>query len=253
MLNSVNMNTNETDTSVDMKHSKDGLTWTQYDFNPIPLAAGETLYLKGNNENGFSAVNNRLCVFGDLSPMGGQTTPSTGKFECHGNIMSLLYGDDFDGKDTIPTPYCFNSLFYYCEGLLTAPELPATTLSDNCYFAMFASCTSLTKAPELPATTLADDCYAYMFDYCTSLTTAPELHATTLAKRCYMAMFYGCTNLNHITMLATDMSAEDCFNGWVEDVSSTGIFVKHPDATGTNFIEVCVPKGWTVIDYDFNN
>ena len=251
-LTSLNMATGEADTSVDLKYSKDGVTWTQYDFNPIPLAAGETLYLKGNNENGFSNEQ-RICIFGDLSTMGIPSTPSTGKFECHGNIMSLLYGDEFEDKTTIPNASCFMYMFAMCNGLLTSPELPATTLADRCYYDMFSGCESLTKAPELPATTLADDCYAYMFINCTSLTTAPELHATTLAKRCYMAMFYGCTNLNHITMLVTDISAEDCFNGWVEDVSSTGIFVKHPDATGTNFIEVCVPKGWTVIDYDFNN
>lgn len=53
-LTSIDMKTSEADNSVDLKHSKDGVTWIQYDFNPIPLAAGETLYLKGSNENGFT-------------------------------------------------------------------------------------------------------------------------------------------------------------------------------------------------------
>ena len=194
------MATGEADNSVDLKHCKDGVTWTQYDFNPIPLAAGETLYLKGNNENGFSGEQ-RLCTFGDLSSIGMSNTPSTGKFECHGNIMSLLYGDDFEDKTTIPSETCFGYLFFNCSGLTTAPELPATTMTEMCYYGMFD----------------------------------------------------GCTSLNHITMLATYISAYNCLNGWVNGVSSTGTFVKHPDMdslpTGTSGI----PEGWTVIDYDFKN
>ena len=67
-LTSINPKTGEADNSVDLKHSKDGITWTQYDFNPIPLAVGETLYLKGNNENGFTDSRlGRLCTFGDIT------------------------------------------------------------------------------------------------------------------------------------------------------------------------------------------
>jgi hypothetical protein len=221
-LTSVNFNTGEADTSVDLKHSKDGLTWTQYDFNPIPLAAGETLYLKGNNENGFSYEDVktgevRLCTFGNTTHDG----VTTGKFECHGNIMSLLYGDDFEDKDTIPNMGCFT---------YTLAVTPITT------------------APELPATTLTESCYAGMFGGCESLTTAPELPATTLSKECYLSMFWRCTSLNHITMLATDISASYCLSDWVDGVSSTGTFVKHPDMdslpTGTSGI----PNGWTVED-----
>ena len=257
-LTSVNMATGEADTSVDLKHSKDGLTWTQHDFNPIPLAAGETLYLKGNNENGFCYMNmetaeGRMCTFGDLSFIGIQNTPSTGKFECHGNIMSLLYGDDFEGKTTIPSAKCFTYLFANCSGLTTAPELPATTLADTCYFAMFYGSESLTTAPELPATTLVDGCYNGMFRGCTSLTTAPELPATTLEPSCYDSMFGDCTNLSRITMLATNISASSCLYHWVDGVSSTGTFVKHPDMASLPTGKSGIPEGWTVIDYDFKN
>lgn len=281
-LTSINPNTGEADNSVDLKHSKDGITWTQYDFNPILLAAGETLYLKGNNENGFSYLNEetgeqRVCSFGDTSSFDVPNTPSTGKFECHGNIMSLLYGDDFEDKTTIPNIGCFLYLFYLCKGLLTAPELPATTLAEGCYSGMFSGCESLTTAPKLPATRLANSCYNYMFYYCTKLTTAPELPATTLtegcyyqmfrnctslttapelpatalASNCYERMFYNCKSLNHITMLATDISAKDCLYNWVGDISSTGTFVKHPDMDSLPTGSYGIPNGWTVIDYDF--
>jgi hypothetical protein len=149
--------------------------------------------------------------------------------------------------------YCYDSMFYNCTSLTTAPELPATTLTDYCYNSMFYRCTSLTTAPELPATTLADYCYQSMFEDCTSLTTAPELPATTLAMYCYSYMFYNCKRLNHITMLATDISANRCLYKWVLFVSSTGTFVKNhtmtslPTATSSNYF-AGIPSGWTVVN-----
>lgn len=151
---------------------------------------------------------------------------STGRFNAEGNIMSLMYGDNFANQTALPnsswkfawgvfyqnsrlvsaenlvlpattlTDSCYNYMFYGCTALTTPPKtLPATTLTSSCYTNMFKNCTSLTTAPELPATTLANACYGYMFNGCTSLTTAPELPATTLANHCYNGMFSGCTSL----------------------------------------------------------
>ena len=141
--------------------------------------------------------------------------------------------------------FCYYDMFAECSSLTTAPVLPATTLAESCYSQMFLGCTSLTSAPALSATTLAGGCYNGMFDSCTSLTKAPVLPATTLAGGCYSYMFLDCTKLNYIKMLATDISAYDCLFKWVNGVSSTGTFIKHPDAnipTGTSGI----PDGWTV-------
>jgi hypothetical protein len=240
-LTSVNANTGEADTSVDLKHSKDGITWTQYDFTPIPLAAGETLYLKGNNENGFSYMDletggGRVCTFGH--PTSGDSG-TTGLFICLGNIMSLLYGDDFEDKTTIPSVGCFYRLFYNCRGLLTAPELPATTLTEYCYSWMFASCdgmipdADLESIPEFPI-------------------TSPKLPATTLTDYCYSYMFAS-TPLNRITMLATDISASDCLDFWVAYLPPSGTFVKHPDMDSLPTGIDGIPEGWRVIDYDFKN
>ena len=139
---------------------------------------------------------------------------------------------------------CYAAMFYGCTSLTKAPELPATTAVYLCYDSMFQGCTSLTKAPALPATILGRECYKDMFYGCTSLTKAPELPATTLAEECYSGMFYGCTSLNYIKMLATVWATRPLIK-WVEGVSSTGTFIKHPDAnipTGANGI----PSGWTV-------
>lgn len=205
---------------------------------------------------------------------------SIGKFNIKGNIMSLLYGDDFIGKTVFPknTPgefpfsllfvntdvvdasklvlpattlvdSCYDGMFQNCKSLVKAPKiLPAMTLANSCYAGMFNGCTSLVTAPELPATTLAEYCYNSMFRGCTSLITAPALPATTLADSCYIAMFDGCTSLDNIKCLATDISANNCTGNWVDGVASSGTFVKNASmnewTTGTSGI----PEGWTVIN-----
>ncbi len=140
---------------------------------------------------------------------------------------------------------CYTEMFSGCTSLSTAPELPATTLAHTCYAAMFSGCTSLIIAPELPATTLAVGCYASMFSGCTSLASAPELPATTLSEECYFYLFQGCSNLNHIKCLATDISASKCLYSWVTGVSSSGVFIKDPDATWPTG-DSGIPEGWTV-------
>ena len=141
---------------------------------------------------------------------------------------------------------CYQSMFYGCTSLTTAPVLPATTLAEKCYSYMFRGCTSLVNIPSiLPATTLADSCYLTMFYGCKNITTAPELPATTLASNCYEGIFYGCKKLTYIKMLATDISASSCLNRWVENVSSTGTFIKHPVAVLPTGISG-IPSGWTV-------
>ena len=142
---------------------------------------------------------------------------------------------------------CYSSMFSNCTSLITAPELPAITLEHQCYEYMFYGCTSLITAPELPATALQANCYSYMFYGCTSLTTAPELPATTLEQECYCNMFNGCSSLNYIKCLATDISAWGCTTSWVNDVASSGTFVKNSSTdwktkTGSSGI----PYHWTV-------
>ena len=143
--------------------------------------------------------------------------------------------------------YCYENMFLRCTSLVNAPALPATELKGECYRFMFRNCTSLVNAPTLPATTLGVDCYRYMFEGCTSLRTAPTLPATRLLSDCYYGMFRGCSNLNYIKMLATDMTETNCLTNWVDGVSPTGTFIKHPDfdlPTGTSGI----PQGWIIND-----
>ena len=180
-------------------------------------------------------------------------------FNVEGNIMSLLYGDSFEGQtDLSGKKYAFYHLLSNCTTLQNAENLilPATTLAENCYREMFRNCTNLISAPELPATILTEYCYNGMFRNCTNLISAPELPATTLAENCYREMFYGCSKLNYIKMLATNISAIgpiDLYNwNWVNGVASSGTFVKHPDMTKLFDGISGIPTGWTAVN-TFNN
>lgn len=167
---------------------------------------------------------------------------STGNFNVSGNIMSLLYGDDFFGQTIFPSgsscnftylfngntkmlsiknlnlpattlaDSCYMNMFRDCTSLTTALKLPATTLAQSCYWGMFKGCTTLTTAPVLPATTMANDCYQDMFGGCTSLTNAPALPATALAQNCYYCMFQNCTSLTATPELPATTMANGCYD-----------------------------------------
>ena len=186
------------------------------------LNEGEKIYIRGNN-----------------SAYYGNAFHSTSRINVSGNIMSLIYGDDFERINTLEQDYTFSSLFfgavklinanhlvlpattlakgcythmfYNCVSLVNAPELPATTLANDCYDCMFIGCKSLVTAPELPATILKAFCYLDMFAECTSLVTAPELPATTLVKGCYEGMFWGCTSLVTAPELPATTLAQWCY------------------------------------------
>ena len=159
----------------------------------INVAKGDKIQFRGNNAQ--YAIN--TSAYNSFSG-------STALFEAEGNIMSLIYGDDFKNNSTISSRYTFAWLFRDCAKLISAENLilPATKLTNYCYYYMFSDCTKLTTAPSvLPATKLADYCYSYMFKGCTSLTTAPALSATKLATYCYYGMFQGCTSLKTAPVL----------------------------------------------------
>lgn len=147
--------------------------------------------------------------------------------------------------------YCYDNMFFGCTSMEVAPQLPATTLADGCYMGMFSGCTSLSTAPALPATTLAEDCYHRMFEGCTSLIKAPDLPAATLFGQVYGGMFDGCTSLNYVKCLATDLGENvgvyASVADWLNNVSPTGTFVKHPDMNDWLIGTIDgIPAGWTV-------
>ena len=183
-----------------LMYSLNETTWKRWNYSTINLNKGDILYFKGTN-NSVSWGSSHFSI--------------TGKVELGGNIMSLLYKDDFENNNTLPGTRTFYRLFYNCTGIVSAKDLilPATTLASSCYDGMFSGCTSLTTSPELPATTLANYCYNGMFYGCTSLTTAPQLPATTLAYSCYSYMFNGCKSLTTAPELPATTLASYCYDG----------------------------------------
>ena len=180
--------TNDNSTNGYLQYSlDDGETWSEEygSIEDLSLNANDTLLIKGD-------------ITLDEGASDGNYMSYTGDFNVYGNIMSLVYGDNFANQTSLAgKDYIFSNFFAGNETLLSAENLilPATTLADWCYYCMFSGCISLTTAPELPATTLVDSCYNSMFNYCTSLTTVPTLPATTLADYCYYSMFWNCTNI----------------------------------------------------------
>lgn len=83
-----------------------------------------------------------------------------------GNIMSLLYGDDFRDKKTLTVANTFSFLFMNDEHIIHSKDLvlPATTITDCCYGRMFYQATNLIDAPqELPAKIVPQKAYYGMF------------------------------------------------------------------------------------------
>lgn len=215
----------------------EGQTWTALAANtqtPTVLS-GETIMFKGEMT--------------PTSEHGIGTFRSTGRFNIRGNVMSLLFGDDYEGQDDLTGyDYAFRDLFNGAP-IVDASRLllPAATLASFCYVQMFYQCYYLTTPPTiLPATTLASACYMGMFYSCTNLTTTPALPAETLVQTCYEGMFMFCPILNYIKMMATDITAERCLYKWVQGVSSTGTFVKNANAQWDVTGESGVPSGWTI-------
>lgn len=216
-----------------------GGSWTSItagDNVTISVVAGDVVELKGNNQTYASDRSNYSGFDG-----------GTATFNISGNIMSLVYGDDFSGQTALTGTYNFCSLFKQSKAVSAENLiLPATSLTECCYRAMFSKCTTLEVAPALPATTLGAYCYYFMFEDC-AITTAPELRAPTLVSNCYGNMFTGCRSLNYILCLAVDKSASNCLTNWVSRVSSTGTFVKKESVTWTTGNNG-IPTNWTVMD-----
>ena len=125
-----------------------------------------------------------------------------------GNVMSLIYGDDFVGQTTLKTDYQFQNLFDNED--IGDIYLSATTLTDHCYEGMFGECRFINNIPELPATTLTPYCYQWMFEG-SNITSTPVLPATTLAEGCYQEMFRSCKSLVNFPTLPATTLAPHCY------------------------------------------
>lgn len=193
------------------------------------LNTNEELLIKGNNSTYTNPNNanypNKFAI--------------SGSFNLSGNIMSLIYGDEFKDQITLLDSHNFYKLFENCYYIVSAKNLilPATTLTPVCYSNMFFcgmldERSTFIEPPELPATTLANGCYECMF-YRTAVTTAPELPATTLTQSCYYEMFWGCFNLTTAPELPATTLAYSCYYGMFAECRS---LINAPELPATSFV-----------------
>lgn len=156
------------------------------------------------------------------------TSPEA-KFEIGGNIMSLLFGDNYSSTTTFNSnsyDYAFKNIFNGWTSLIDASRLNfAVTnlgLASHVYEYMFSDCTRLKVAPTLKATTLTASCYCGMFDGCTSLQTAPNLTATSIPASAYEGMFARCTSLINAPIIsATSVGSRGCGQMFIKCTSLT--------------------------------
>ena len=266
--------------SKDIQYSKDKSSWTTVSFGPpenipgVGLTKGEKLYLRGNNTtySDYSDDDNNQFYHCNI-----RITGDNSNAKLYGNIMSLLYADNFANQTTLHnrctfgslfssstaltdasnlilpattlSEHCYESMFGYCSSLTAIPKLPATTLSSWCYRSMFQNCTSLIESiQELPATTLAEECYAYMFGECTSLRLTPDLPATTLAPSCYLYMFSN-TDITAGPELPATTLAEKCYGYMFNNCKS---LITAPELPATTFVLNCYAymfKGCYLLTY----
>lgn len=172
-----------------IEYSTDTSTWNVWDGETTLSADGGKLYLRGTG-------NTRLS-YGTSS---GRWALSGSNIACEGNIENLLdYVTVAKGEHPPMHEYCYQYLFYGAVSLISAPVLPATTLSRCCYYYMFGGCTNLQSLPALPATKLADECYCGMFYNC------EKIKISTAQTEEYKTAY-------RIPVSGTATTATDCFN-----------------------------------------
>lgn len=245
---------NATYSVLTISYSKDnGTTWTDItatsEGTEINVLTGDKVLIKGNNPR-YAWDKNSYSAF----------TGGTAKYNAKGNIMSLIYGDDFIGQTILPDAWALSQVFNG-SNIVSAEYLiiPATVLTYDCYRSTFAHCQLLVKSPKiLPATTLVSECYWYMFTDCPLMETHPELPAETLVYQCYSGMFTGCYSLTTIKCLAKEINSNTVTSFIAQqdmppNTDKLYTFIKHPNAEWPTAVfsnsYAGIPSSWVIKNY----
>lgn len=215
--------------------SKDGRNWTKYTSDgSMSASAGEKIYVKGSGSamgvsGGYSGW--RLYI----SP--NNWTIVNNRANISGNIMSLLYDDDFEDKLSVGDS-AFSWLFSHQHNTVNIKDasglrLPATAVGKYAYKYMFGADTVSThnttyvfKAPELPAMNLDIACYESMFKNIKGLTEMPYLPAIVVKSNCYKNMFDGCS-IKEAKVLPATTLATYCYSNMFANQHSDSMYLPH--------------------------
>lgn len=244
-----------------------GITWSEeitvsVNSNTIlgTLNTGEHMLIKGTNNTICKAYNNASynTVFTTI-----------GEVNVSGNMLSLLYGDNFTEYDKCTSANYVFSWFFSGSNIIDASNLyvpygvgygtfyrffsdsaklkyppkilhcdpTGKILSGAMYTAGFSGCTSLIAVPELPATTLNSSCYQQLFSGCTSLRDVSnlKLNAMVMSGNCYYQMFYN-TRISEAPELPATTLASGCYQSmfsWCPNL------VKAPELPAKTLVANC--------------
>lgn len=250
--------------AITMQYSYNGRSWNTWDLSALSFGGNTKVYVRGVNNARFASSN---CDYNHFTFGTNAYVFVSGIIESLLDYenevlqysMSYIFTNLFHNQTALReadklkfeamknSEACYRDMFSDCTNLLTAPELPATTLGYIPYKNMFSYCRSLIKAPSiLPATTLGIEAYSHMFSGCTSLEEAPELPAETLQGSCYYAMFSSCARLKTIRCHAK-VTANNATYIWLQMVASSGTFYGHSEYGWTSGGDG-IPKGWKFVE-----
>ena len=164
--------------------------------------------------------------------------------EVSGNIMSMIYGDDFllyDSKDKFKLTWGGREAISKADNLsipriitqasccewmfngapiTSLPKLPAKTIPTNCYNNMFRSCQNLTdlSSYKLDAKYTDENSLNSMFEDCSNLTLPPQFNTMTFTgTNPINRMFTDCRNLTQIANMDLYYDS-DSWGGSFEEV-----------------------------------
>ena len=204
---SIKKNNNDAPT-VAVEYSTDEQNWqtlgttsrTALTYN---IPANGRVYLRANATNWAKESGSEITYNG---------IKSNKNYKVGGNLLSLLYGQNFTGQETSMRngTYTFAGLLGNPSGptyanpyLIDASNLviPVVNADSSAFCRMFKDCTNLVAPPVMSSLVSAVSSNVYgtlngMFQGCTSLATAPDLSSlTTLGRWDFIYIFNGCTSL----------------------------------------------------------
>lgn len=143
-------------------------------------------------------------------------------------------------------------MFQNCKSLTDATYFnwSGTAYQYACIY-MFNGCEKLVNVfPKFKTGNITSQWhFRGFFQNCKSLEVAPKVNINTLNYGQFHSCFKGCTKLRYIDASAvTDKTADYCCTSWVEDVASSGEFIKNSNTTWTLNHVSGIPSGWTVYE-----
>lgn len=225
-----------------VSYSTDKKNWTSVESGTTISVTASKVYFKN--------VGNTFTTYND-DTSGGAVFILSNDFKVSGNIMSLLYGDDFIGQTVLTLSSNFRELLTTQPNLIDASNLilPATTITGGCYRDIMAYCSNLKYSfKELPAETIGNYSYREMFYTCTSLLTAPEFKMKSFGRLGSVIYAFYNTKVTSIKIATTEIPTSGAiFTEWLTGTPA-GVLYKPKDATYDDSL-LKLPSTWTVETY----